>query len=73
MENDEVKEIDTYSDCGELICPYCGHVYHIDHTEDFGTDLEFDDVERECGACGETYLVSQRVWFTHETYKKENN
>ena len=66
------QEIDTWSDEGKLICPFCGYAYEIDHTEYFGNcDLEFDDMEWDCPHCGETYLVSQRVFFTHETYKPE--
>ncbi len=64
--------IETWSDEGELICPYCGHHHKIDHTEEFGNnELEFDDVEFVCPKCEETYLVSQMVQFTYETFKKE--
>ena len=67
------QEIDTWNNEGKLICPYCGYAYEIDGTEDFGNcDLEFDDYEWECPNCGETYLVSQRVTFTHETYKPKS-
>lgn len=69
---DEKDEIQTWSDKGELICPYCGHHYNLDHTEGLGNnELEFDDVEFVCPKCEETYLVSQRVHFTYETFKIE--
>ncbi len=66
-------EINTWSDLDELICPFCGYHYKIDHTEFIlgGYDLEFDDREFECPNCGNEYLVSRRVSFTYETYKKE--
>lgn len=63
--------LETWTDQGELICPYCGHHYRIDHTEYFGNyGIEFDDVEFECPKCEETYTVSRRIQFTYETYKK---
>lgn len=69
---DEKDEIQTWSDKGELICPYCGHHYNLDYTEGLGNnELEFDDVEFSCPKCEETYLVSQRVHFSYETFKIE--
>lgn len=62
-------EIDTWSDEGEWICPYCGYVYEYDQTEDMPSELEFEDFEWECPKCKETYLVSQRCHFTHRTKK----
>lgn len=63
------KQIDTWSFDGTWICPYCGHGYKYDHTEDVPSDIEFDDYEWQCPKCGETYLVSQSVSFTHHTKK----
>ena len=69
---DEENKIQTWSDKDELICPYCGHHYKIDHTEGLTNHgLEFDDVEFVCPKCDETYLVSQRVHFSYETFKIE--
>ena len=67
--------MNTWSNKGEWICPYCGYKYKVDPTEDIPTrDLEFDDLESNCPKCGETYLVKQRVIFLYETskYPKEN-
>lgn len=63
---------ETWSNKDELICPYCGHHYKIDHTEAFGDtdEMEFDDKEFECPRCENTYLIARRVQFTYITYKK---
>lgn len=62
---------DTWSDNDELICPYCGYHYKIDHTEFAlsGEELEFDDRKFTCPNCENEYLVSRRVHFTYKTYK----
>ncbi|MBR2196265.1 MAG: hypothetical protein IKO46_06135 [Salinivirgaceae bacterium] len=66
------KEIDTYSIDDEIICPHCGHVHKYDPEMFAYEDIEFDDVEFECGECGEVFLVSRRVSWSFNTYKNED-
>lgn len=65
------KEIDTWSDSNELICPYCGYKRDIDFEMFENADIEFDEEEAECWECGKYFRVQRKVFFTYNTYKDE--
>lgn len=72
MDKVEWKNVDDevahYSVGNEWICPYCGHVYKMDYTEFIPNELEFE-TDFDCPKCGKTYIVSQSVSFSYQTYK----
>ncbi len=65
---DVAEEVKHYSTMGEFICPYCGHVHKLDHTEFIPDELEWS-TEFDCPKCERTYIVEQSVSISHQTYK----
>lgn len=65
---DPADEAKHYSSMSEFICPYCGYVHKVDHTEFIPDDLEWE-TEYDCDKCGRTYIVEQTVIVSHQTYK----
>ena len=65
-----IGEIETYSEYGKIICPYCGYIHDHDHFE-LPDKMEFDHVLCECCNCGKEFYLGQTVTVYNETYKIE--
>jgi hypothetical protein len=71
FDNDDLdKDIEEEIDCdynSEPVCPYCG--YHKDGAWELGLGGDGDDIDVECGDCGETYRIILNLEITYSTEK----
>ena len=63
-----MKEIDTFSDKGQMICPYCGHI-HDRHDFELPDKTEIDHLLCECSNCDSKFYLGQTATIYNETYK----
>lgn len=63
-----IGEIETYSEKGEIICPYCGYIHDKDYFK-LPNKMEFDHVLCECSNCCKEFYLGQTVTVYNETYK----
>ena len=56
----------SYTD--KPICPICGYEERDAWDINFGPGVE-GDIEHDCGACGETYLLSRHASITYSSKK----
>lgn len=67
------EEIDTFSDEGKIICPYCDQEMNADdYFEIFGdVGLEWHEEEIECDFCKHKFNINRTFKFLYDTNKIE--
>ena len=67
----EIGDFNTYSENGEVICPYCGYIHTKDSFE-LPDKMEFDHISCECANCCRKFYLGQTITISNETYKDDS-